>query len=289
MRLKRYVCIIFACVLAASAFIFYANALKIDGVLDESNWKTAEKYSLVTSQAAANCQVKLGIVSVFEERDLNRINFGFKVKLSENIDESSLYGVAISINSSNFIYITADSVSSYNTDLFGVEYAFDVTGEDSFNVEVALGMKYGIDSFDDISIRFVDASGAPSTVFDLDYSVASSAVGEETATIPTHVNNIESKETTNRIEKTTKQKTTKIKSTKPKSTKLKSDKTDYTSTASTAWYQNTTDENATTQLNMKQMKFYDNTFKTLVVIILLLMLGVCISVNVLRQNKRNNS
>lgn len=288
MKFKRYVCVLFACIFSASAFIFNANALKIDGVLDESNWKTAEKYSLVTSSAVSNCDVKLGVVSVFNEGKTSRINFGFKVKLSENIGESRLYGVAISINSSEFIYITADSVSSYNTDLFGVEYAIDVTGADSFNAEVAIGMKYGLDSLDDIRVRFVDVSGSPSTVFELEYTPSLSSADEEPTTLPIYINDTQPKETTKRIEKTTKQKITKTKSTKAKSTKLRSDKTDYTVTVSTAWYEYTTDENFTTQLNMKQMKFYDGAFKSLVIVILILMLGVCVSINVIRQNKKNN-
>lgn len=291
---KKFVCLLLTFVIVFYVGVLGVSALKIDGVMDEADWKNAEKFNIIVSSSSANCKVKLGVVFVLEERKNNRINFGFKVKLSENIGESKSYGVAISINNSDFIYISADSLSDYNTDLFGVEYAFEVTGEDSFNVEVGLGMKYGIDSFENVRVRFIDASGAPSTVFDVDYKLSSSAVDEETATVPTSVDNAELQSPTNKAEKTTTNKTTKVKTTKAKttkekSTKLKSDIPDYTVTVSTAWYQNTTDENATTQLNMTQMRFYDNTFKTLVIIILLLMLGICVSVNVIRQNKKNNS
>lgn len=299
----------FLVICLVSSFAFSACAVDIDGLMGEAAWKSAYKTTLFTSSEVANCNIKSAVLTIIEDPKSNRLLFGFKVKLSDSIENSLNYGVAVSLNSSEFIVVQQDSVSDYDTDIFGVEYGIEATGDDAFCAEVAVGLKYGLNTAEDIKVRVIDANGSPSTVFDVDYFIQSELTESEKTTFKsenvqtvaataseadkkTAINNIattkspSTKNTTIKSIKTTKQKTTK---------KIVTEKTVsvyITQPESSPEIKlSVFDDNneSTTSLNIKQVNFYKNTFKILVIVIILLALCVCVAVNVIREKKKNGN
>ena len=294
-------------------FIFSVNAVDIDGVMDEVVWKKAYKTTLFTSSDIANCNVKSAVLTITEEPKTNRLIFGFKVKLTDSIDGSLNYGAAVSLNSSDFITVQPDFISDYDTDLFGVEYGIEATGDDSFCAEIAVGLKYGLNTAENIKVRIIDANGSPSTVFNVNYSIISYSVQSEASnteksTICTENNNVSdvsenkseivteintkrtkttvSKKSATKAAKTTKSKTIK-KVNEENRTVIKSTSEINQITLSADSNISHTSKEATTTLNMKQVNFYRNTYKVLVIVIILLALCVCVAVNVIRERKKN--
>ena len=285
-----------------SLFIFSVNAMDIDGVMDEAAWKSAYKITLFTSSQVSNCNAGSAVLSIVEEPKTNRLIFGFKVKLNETIEDSTAYGAAISVNSSQFIVVQSNLTSDFDNNLFGLDYAIEVTGEDSFCAEIAVGLKYGLETLEKIDVRVLDANGNPSTVFEVDYTVMSNDNPQsEIKVTETTVHNTEIINTTTDKEtevKTTKEKHTSDKTTKSSKNKVTKKKTqhyesvnestvnsEYTHSYSSITIDN--DEANTTSLNTKQVNFYKGTFKVMVIIIVLLALCVCVAVNVIRNKNKN--
>ncbi len=275
-----------------------ASAVNTDGVLDENEWKNIRPTVLVSGTDVANCGVENGIVYIFCDESKDRIYIGFKVKLSQDINEESSYGIAFSADSDGFVNITPNGISSYDTDKFSVEAKVCAYSDTAFSAEVAVGVKYGLDTADSIRVRFIDADGIPSNVYALKVPFDTSTDSDSFQTQKAADSDKGSSESrTDRITaaKTTVPKTTKPKSSKPKATK-EYDEFNYTASAiagfdgdvHTSDLINAVSHEETTVLTVRQMKFQKGFTYAAVTALIILALGICVAVNLARDKKTDN-
>ncbi len=311
MKFRGIIILILVLSLLVTCLSFEVSALKIDGALNDKEWKTAEKVEIISSSDTPNCGIEYGMVYIFCNESESRIYLGFKAKLSDEIDENSLYGAAVSADSGDFIYVTADGISDYNTGKYGVEGEVCSYADSVFSVEIALGIKYGLSTVDTLRIRFVDVTGSPSNVYtvsiphgDLSHSEPStlpinnnSGGADGTTERTTKVKTTKPKTTkpkTTKV-KTTKAKTTKVKTTKAKTTKAKTTKTDstlnskYTIAAEQTAVATTADPygEETTVLTVREVKLQKGFTYASVCVLILLALGICLAVNYARDKEKS--
>ncbi len=322
MKLKIASIFVTCIVLCNCLFLFNASALRLDGVMDEPAWRDAQSFVLSVKTAQSNCGVKYGVVSVLEDAKSSRLNFGFKVTLDESVAESTYYGVAVKINSSDFIYVTANGAEPYDTDKFAVYHSCSVYPEDTFTLELDVAVKYGLHTVQSIAVRFIDANGISSNVYELDYSV--SAQTETTAESTTKVTTTKEKTTkekttqsaTTKAEKTTQPKpvknetsttkvktkpsTTKVKTTKPKTTVKKTTTVHLTAVmeqpaetvllteSSTAFSAVGLTDTASSKSEQTQsmMKLKRKFSYTAVAVLITFALGICVAVNSSREKQK---
>ncbi len=276
---------------------FESAALKIDGFLNEKEWKNTQPTVLVTDSDAANCEVDKGIVSVFCDESTERIHLGFKVSLTDYFDDkNTYYGVAVSVDSGDFIKITLDGISAYDIDKFSVEAEITAYSDSAFGVEAVIGVKYGLSAIDTVRVRFIDADGSPSNVYTV--KVPRDTVAEsETVQLqqPIYNNGLAD----NEINKTTKVKNTASKTSKPKTTKHKTtttsgkgyDKDDVTTAFAVngqgSDQANQLPQEETTVMTVRQVKMQKGFTYAAVAALILLALGICVAVNLARDKEKN--
>jgi len=207
--------------LSGFCFCFTASAITLDGIMSESDWRNFEPEVIVSLSGESNCDAYFATVSVLTEESSNRLFFGFKVKVPEFSEESSDYGVAVRINNDDFVYITPAAVTEYNNDKYNVEGTVQATSQTDFTAEIAVGVKYGLSTVDNIEVRVVDSDGEPSNIYALDVN---EIIPEPETTIdsPEFIqvpNYITSKKTTTEKQTTAKKTTTKKLTTKKYTTK----------------------------------------------------------------------
>ncbi len=135
--------------------------------MSENDWRNIEPEVIVTLSGESNCDVYFATVSVLAEESSNRLLFGFKVKVPGFVEDSANYGVAVRINNDEFVYITPDTVSEYNSDKYYFEGVVCATSQTDFTAEIAAGIKYGLFTVDNIEVRVFDSDGEPSNVYTL--------------------------------------------------------------------------------------------------------------------------
>ncbi len=280
--------IIVAFVLCVNLFMtclpFEAAAINTDGFLNETEWKNAQPIVLVTKSDAANCDVENGIVYIFCDEPTDRIYIGFKVKLTDYVDESNYYGASVSVGSVDFIKITQNGISSYDTDKFSVEAKISAYSQTAFSVEAVIGVKYGLSAVDTVKVRFIDAEGVPSNVYTvkLPYNTVT-----ESETAQSQQPITDSGLSDENFDNTTKVKTTAPKTTKPKTTKRKTSETydkDNLTKAPTVNKEvssqaNQLPQEETTVLTVRQVKMQKGFTYAAVTALILLALGICVAVN----------
>ena len=292
--MKIKICLFFVLLftLLITCLPFNVSAVNTDGILDENEWENIQPTVLVSGADVANCGVKNGIVYIFCDESEDRIYIGFKVKLSQNIKEDSSYGVAVSADSGGFANITPNGISSYDTDKFSVEAKVCTYSDTAFSAEVALGVKYGLETADSIRVRFIDADGIPSNVYTLKVPYDTSAKSDS---FPTQKAGDGDKGTTGKSHnKVTAAKTTVPKTTKPKSSNPKAyDEFSDTASAVAGSYGdvqtsdriNSVSSEETTVLTVKQMKFNKGFTYAAVAALIILALGICVAVNLSRDKE----
>lgn len=268
---------------------FDSFAVEIDGALLETEWKSADETVLVSSADNANCDINYGIVYIFCDKSASRVYLGFKAKLTEKIDENSAFGAAFSADSGEFVYVTTEGVSDYNTDKYEVEAETCCYSDSVYSVEVALGIKYGMSTVDTLRVRFVDSSGNPSNIYTVNVLDVNSS-DENNITKPAYNSSDTAGDS---VEKTTKVRTTKPKKSKPKTTGPKKTQTDIvpTQAADTANINGAINTTAnpyneeTTVLTVSKVKLYKNINYTLVCVLIVTALGICVAVNLSRDKE----
>ncbi len=153
--------------LSGFCFCMTASSIDLDGILSETDWRNKEPEVIVSLSGESNCDAYFATVSVLTEESSNRLFFGFKVKVPEFREESVNYGVAVRINDDEFVYLTPAAVSNYNNDKYSFEGTVRATSQTDFTAEVAVGVKYGLFTVENIEVRVVDADGEPSNVYTL--------------------------------------------------------------------------------------------------------------------------
>ncbi len=265
---------------------FESSAIKIDGFLNETEWKNTQPTVLVTDSDEANCAVDKGVVSIFCDDSTEKIHIGFKVSLSDVFDDKNdLYGVAVSVGNGDFIKATKNGISSYDTDKFSVEAKVAAYSDSAFGAEIIIGVKYGVDSVDTVRVRFIDADGLPSTVYTMEIPSDSA---EESVTVQP----VKDNKPADSDEKTTKLSATK----KPKTTKAKTTKPEKTASADEAYINDlvTTDadtsplmQEETTVMTVKQVELQKGFTYAAVASLIILALGICVAVNLARDKENN--
>lgn len=274
------------CVSLAMMFLsFESSALKINGFLTENEWKNTQPTVLITDSDAANCGIEKGILSIFCDESTEKIYLGYKVSLTDAVDDKNIsYGASFSLDSGNFIKITRNGISSYDSDKYSVEAQITAYSDTVFCVEAVVGVKYGLDSVDTVRVRFIDADGAPSNVYTVEIPTDSA---EEAETAQPIISNSASD---NEV-KTTKIKDTVSATKNPKTTKSK------TAVTSDGIYINdavTTNldtklsmQEETTVMTVKQFKMQKGFTYAAVAGLILLSLGICVAVNLARDKEKS--
>lgn len=273
-------------------FTFESAALKIDGFLNENEWKNTQPTVLVTNSDVANCEIDKGIVSIFCDNLTEKIYLGFKVSLTDTVDdENNSYGVSFSVGSDEFVKVTNKGISSYDTDKYSVEAKITAYSDTAFGVEAVIGVKYGLDSVDTVRVRFIDADGSPSNVYSMKI-LPDSAEKSETVQLQQPVYNNGS--TDNEV-KTTKYKKAASETKKSKISKSETTKRKTTSSSSEDYVNNVLTTNAdanllaqeeTTVMTVKQVKIQKGFTYAAVTVLIILALGICVAVNLARDKEK---
>ncbi len=276
LKIKLTAFLLLAIVLFSLCFAFSASAIKIDGIMNDSSWIDSDSVVFVSSADNPNCDVEFASVSVLTDKKSNQILLGFRVELSNAVENSSDYGVAVSINSDEFVYIIPSGVSAYDIDKYSADGSVSLVNEKYFVAEVAIGMKYGLSSVKSIDVRAVDSHGMPSNVYQLDVDSVLADLNDVT-----EYDKNDDPDTTKKRKSTTKKTSDKNKST--------TNKTDMSETADmqndpyAEWFEskhNTPYDEETTVLTMKQIKLQRGFSYAAVAALILLALGICVAVNV---------
>lgn len=223
LKVKILSCFLIIIMLFGYCFGFSASAISLDGIMGESDWRDVEPEVIVTLSGESNCDAYFATVSVLTEDSSNRLFFGFKVKVPELFEDSTAYGVAVKINSDEFVYITPDNITDYDIDKYSYEGVVHAASQTDFSAEIAVGVKYGLFTVDNIEVRVIDAEGEPSNVYVLD--VDKIIPEPETTTDfyePVGMDRVDTTKKTTTEKQTTAKKTTTKKETTKKATTKKS-------------------------------------------------------------------
>lgn len=278
------------CISLLTMFLsFESAALKIDGFLNEKEWKNTQPTVLITDSKAANCEVDKGIVSVFCDESTEKIYLGFKVSLTDTVDdENDSYGVSFSVGSGEFIKVTDNGISSYDKDKFSVEAEITAYSDSAFGVETVIGVKYGLDSVETVRVRFIDADGSPSNVYTVE--VPRNIVAESESVQlqqPIHNNRpADNEERTTKSSATKKPKKSKLETTKRKTTALTVENY-INSTVATYTDTNPLMQEETTVMTVKQVKMQKGFTYAAVALLLILALGICVAINLARDKEKS--
>ncbi len=286
MKIKIIVAFVLFVNMFMTCLLFEAAAINTDGFLNETEWKNAQPIVLVTKSDAANCDVENGIVYIFCDEPTDRIYIGFKVKLTDYVDESNYYGVSVSVGSVDFIKITQNGISSYDTDQFSVEAKISAYSQTAFGVEAVIGVKYGLSAVDSVKVRFIDAEGVPSNVYTvkLPYNTVT-----ESETVQSQQPITDSGLSGENFDNTTKVKTTKPKTTKRKASETY-DKDNHTKAPAVnkevSGQANQLSQEETTVLTVRQVKMQKGFTYAAVTALILLALGICVVVNLVHDKDK---
>lgn len=217
LKIKFLSCFLTVAILSVFCFGFTASSIDLDGILSETDWRDAEPEVIVSLSGESNCDAYFATVSLLTEESSNRLFFGFKVKVPEISEGSVNYGVAVRINSDEFVTITPDTVSQYDNDKYSFEGVVLATSQTDFTAEVAVGVKYGLFTVQNIEVRVIDSDGEPSNVYALNVDKIVSE--PETTTTYVFEQIVVPDDTTAKKTATTKQTTAKITTTKITTTK----------------------------------------------------------------------
>lgn len=135
--------------------------------MSETDWRNIEPEVIVSLSDESNCDAYFATVALLKDESSNRLFFGFKVKVPEFREDSAVYGVAVRINDDEFVYLTPEAVSDYDNDKYSFEGTVQATSMTDFTAEVAVGVKYGLYTVENIEVRVVDSDGEPSNVYTL--------------------------------------------------------------------------------------------------------------------------
>lgn len=165
----KLIAIILTVILIGSFAVFARSAdITIDGRTNEREWVDSYAVTLVSTKDISNCDVEFAAVSSVIDYDNNVIYFAFRVIVDGTVDLTTMHGVSVDINNSGAVRIDHSGVTAYDTVYYSYNAAVCEYSSNSFCVEAAVGIKYGIDSVHDISIQFVDGDGDYSNVYRFD-------------------------------------------------------------------------------------------------------------------------
>lgn len=167
LKIKLLSCLLIVFMLSCFAFGFTSSSIDFDGIMSETDWRNIEPEVIVSLSGESNCDVYFATVCVLTEESSNRLIFGFKVKVPGFAEDSANHGVAVRINNDEFVYITPDTVSEYDYDKYHFESVVNATSQTDFTAEIAVGVKYGLFTVDNIEVRVMDSDGEPSNVYTL--------------------------------------------------------------------------------------------------------------------------
>ena len=289
--------------------VFTVSAIKIDGFLDDKEWKLVDRNVLFSSSDVSNGNVRFGVMYVIVDEENDKLTLGFKATLTESISPGADYGAGVSFDGGKFIYVRLSGVSEYDTSKYGVDGSVGSTHDMSFSAEVVVSLKYGLDSADTIAVRFVDGNSVPTKVysFALDEFVQQPTGETLVTTAPVVVTENTESATTSKTTKTkttkpktTKQKTTKQKSTKPKTTRKQTTEQNYTHSPETEIAEEiflVTDESSvvpysdnaeeTTVLTLRSLNIQRGFSYAAVALLILLAFAICVMIN-LKHDKKNS-
>ncbi|MBQ8027683.1 MAG: hypothetical protein IJ261_06160, partial [Clostridia bacterium] len=179
----------------------------------------------------------------------------------------------------------------YNVEEFSLESAVSAYSSAAYSAEVELGVKRGVDSIDTIAVRFIDADGSPSNIYDVDlYDGA--LYEEDFSAYSTHTSCTNSVKPDNKVATTAKR----VKNTK-KPTEKVTEQSEYVNVDSISEYfeYNTANTNLsvndtgeeTTVLTQKQLNLQKAFSYAAVAALILLSLGICVAVNVAHDKRES--
>lgn len=211
-----------------------AASMNVDGRLNERIWLSCDSKYIVSPNDISNCGVKYATVTYLFDTSNNLLYIGFKVECNPVTGEILQPGLAVSIDGSDFMTLTTDGVSTYDTYNYSFSGMVHIFNEHSYTAEVALGMKLGIKYGAALALRFMDMDGIPSNVYydtvpDPPAAQAESTTAvttqRETTAAPTATEKTTVKVTNAPTEKTTKLKEPKTKAVTTKRVTEKKDET----------------------------------------------------------------
>ena len=214
-------------------------------------------------------------------KSADKLTFGFKATVSEPLSQNSDYGVGISLNSGEFIYVRLSGVSAYDSSKYSVDGRVISTYQTSFTAEVVVALKYGIDSVEKLDLRFVDGNSVPTKV----YSVATDAF----LTVPTTVyaSQTDTAKTTC---------VTSTKSTKPQKTRTTVQAETVTSEStgqqtylyyeSYTAFQGEKHTEDTTVMTLRSLKVLRGFSYAAIAVLILLAFAICVMINLKHDNER---
>lgn len=219
--LKRFATLLMTMLLCACC-ILSCSAIEYDGVPHNDEWMESAVYSFENPDGFNN-DVTFAYMRVFSREESNQLYFCFSLRVNE-ISDVKKSAVLLSFNDGEEIYLPGSGISSYDENLYNVEYgvAFD-TGASNITYEVMLGVKHGIPQSSKVSVRLCDCNGVPSNQFGFDLTTVISNTQDQ------KTEEDEKTETTSEKESATKNKSSKTtKSSSKRSNKNNGQSNDFT-------------------------------------------------------------
>lgn len=200
------------------SFVVSAFSADIDGFDMGTEWDGATTYKLVDGES--NCNVNFGAVKVKFDSENSAVFLCFMFIDPDLKPDNTLVGISLEIeNSSPFEITMTGSPAGYDISKYSFDGAMSIDENSGATCEVRIGVKEGLPKTLDCTVRFIDASGAPSNYYD--FTLVNEDYVETTALViaPTQDNSDPAYNPDLLTSKTTKAKTTKVKTTKEKTTK----------------------------------------------------------------------
>lgn len=200
------------------SFVVSAFSVDIDGFDMGTEWDGATTYKLVNGES--NCNVNFGAVKVKFDCKNSAVFLCFMFIDPALKPDNTLVGISLEIeNSSPFEITMSSSPAGYDISKYSFDGAMSVDENSGATCEVRIGVKEGLPKTLDCTVRFIDASGAPSNYYD--FTLVNEEYVETTALViaPTQDNSDPAYNPNLLTSKTTKAKTTKIKTTKATTSK----------------------------------------------------------------------
>lgn len=149
---------------------FNCTAVELDGLPHNAEWSESAIYSFESPEGFNN-KVTFAYIRVIPEASANQLFLCVSMRVSEVTDAQNS-AVLLSFSGGEEMRLNGDGSSSYNTDLYNVDYAMSYDeGAANIVYEIMLGVKHGIPSESPINVRLCDCDGVPSNVFGFDLNV----------------------------------------------------------------------------------------------------------------------
>lgn len=141
-------------------------SISVDGNPLAKEWDSAAVVNVIDRGEGSNCGVEYARLKAVISNEENAVYFLF-MSMCDGLEKgNTLCGVSVDVESSGAVIACPGSNPlSIDTDKYDFTVASFVGDNESYYCEMRVGFKYGVPQRIPIAVRFIDAQGEPSTVY----------------------------------------------------------------------------------------------------------------------------